>query len=223
MPDACFCEAIRTSIPHQPANTLSSLAFVVVAVMISVQVSRDRSSVPTAFHSRMSTQPIYPLVYALAVAITGLGSAWFHATLSFAGQFADVMGMYLIVTFILLYGLGRRKTMHLGVVALGYIMVNAALAIVLYWIPGMRRYVFGLLIAVVLGLERVAHVRGKNAPANNAYLIRAMAIFAFGFVIWILDITRALCSPESWVQGHAVWHFLGATASWQLYKYYRSS
>ena len=35
MPSACFCEAIRSDGIKQPANTWSSLAFVVVAAMVS--------------------------------------------------------------------------------------------------------------------------------------------------------------------------------------------
>ncbi|MEO6332528.1 MAG: ceramidase domain-containing protein [Gemmatimonadaceae bacterium] len=223
MPDACFCEATRTSGPHQPANTWSSLAFVVVAVMILARVARDRSRRTPVAQNRTSTQLVYPLVYVLALLVTGLGSAWFHATLSFAGQFADVMGMYLIATFILLYSLGRISTMRPVTMAASYVTANAALAAVLYWLPDFRRYIFGLLIVAALGLERVAHARAVKARANNTHLLLAVGILALGFVIWILDITRTLCSPGSWLQGHALWHLLGAVASWQLYMYYRRS
>lgn len=43
------------------------------------------------------------------------------------------------------------------------------------------------------------------------------------FVIWILDFTRFVCAPESWVQGHAAWHILGAVAAWYLFRYYSIS
>lgn len=222
MPDACFCEAIRTTGVSQPANTWSSFAFVIVAVMITARVWRDRSSPLPVAQNRMSTQTVYPLVLALALMVVGLGSAWFHGTLTFAGQFADVMGMYLIATFILLYAVGRIRTMRPVTMATSYVTMNAALAAVLYWLPGIRRYVFGVLIIAALGLERAGHVRGVKAPANDTRLFRAVGLLALGFGIWILDITRTLCSTVSWAQGHAIWHVLGAMASWQLYEYYRS-
>ena len=43
---------------------------------------------------------------------------------------------------------------------------------------------------------------------------------AVAFVIWILDFTRTVCAPASWLQGHAVWHILGAAAAWYLFRYY---
>jgi hypothetical protein len=36
-------------------------------------------------------------------------------------------------------------------------------------------------------------------------------------VIWVLDITRIACQPTAIIQGHAVWHVLGAAASASLY------
>jgi len=96
------------------------------------------------------------------------------------------------------------------------------LGAVLYWLPVFRRYLFGLLIVAALGLERAAQVRGVRPRAKSAHLALAVGILALGFAIWTLDITRIVCSAGSWLQGHAIWHVLGAVASWQLYMYYRS-
>ena len=54
------------------------------------------------------------------------------------------------------------------------------------------------------------------------WLWRAAAALGVAFLIWVLDITQAVCSPESALQGHAVWHMLGALAGWCLYRYYAS-
>src|SRR5688572_22117478 len=80
MPDGCFCEAIRDGVIRQPLNALSSLAFVIVGVLVVLAMRR------------MS-------VFALAMAVIGFGSAFYHASLGFVGQFVDVTGMYLIATY----------------------------------------------------------------------------------------------------------------------------
>jgi hypothetical protein len=47
-------------------------------------------------------------------------------------------------------------------------------------------------------------------------------IKAVAFTIWNLDQHGLVCSPQSLIQGHAVWHLLGATSLWCTFLYYRS-
>ncbi len=208
MPDSCFCEAIRSEGIKQPANAWSSLAFVAVAAMVLVRWRRMRSTGGAA----------YPLLYAFTL-VVGLGSAYFHARLSFSGQFADVLGMHLIATFALLYSIGQLRSLSGALFVGAYVAANAVLAILLYWVPVYRRPIFGLLIVAVLFVELL--IRRRYGPRSGGrHLLVAAAIMALAFAIWILDFTRVVCAPESLVQGHAVWHILGAVAAWYLFRYY---
>jgi hypothetical protein len=209
MPDSCFCEAIRSHGVKQPANAWSSLAFVVVAVMVLARWARRPPS---------NGKAAYPLVYAFALTVVGFGSAYFHATLSFRGQFADVLGMYLVATFALLYSIDRLRPLSGKALVTGYVATNAVLAMLLYWVPVVRRVVFALLIVAVLFVEIL--IRRKEHASATRHLSIAAAIMGLAFVVWILDFTRTLCRPESWIQGHAVWHILGAVAAWYLFRYY---
>jgi hypothetical protein len=212
MPDSCFCESIRSEGIKQPANAWSSLAFVVVAAMVLVRWRRMRSVGGAA----------YPLLYALTLGVVGFGSAYFHATLSFRGQFADVVGMYLIASFALLYSIGQLRFLSGALFVGAYVAANAVLAALLYWVPIYRRPIFGVLILAVLFVELL--IRRRHGPRlGGRHLVVAAAIMALAFVIWILDFTRAVCAPESWAQGHAVWHVLGAVAAWYLFRYYGES
>jgi hypothetical protein len=212
MPSSCFCEAIRSDGIRQPANAWSSLAFVVIAGMVLIR----RTARPSAGRAG------YALLYAFTLLVIGFGSAYFHATLSFRGQFADVLGMYLLATFALLYGIDRLRTLSGATLVTSYIATNAVLAMLLYRMPIVRRVMFGLLIIAVLFVEIL--IRRKSGPGSaTRQLWIAAAIMGLAFVVWILDFTRILCRPESWMQGHAVWHVLGAVAAWYLFRYYSES
>lgn len=211
MPDSCFCEAVRPSGIRQPANSLSSLSFVVVAVFVVLAWAR----------SSARRQDTHFLLYAFTLLVVGLGSAYFHATLSFRGQFIDVLGMYLIGTFALLYGIGRLRDLTGARFGASYAALNAVLAMLLYWLPVVRRVAFGLIIVAVLVVEATIRRKGLTS-GDSRYLKRAVGVMSVAFVIWIFDYTRTICDPTSLMQGHAIWHMLGAVASWYLFRYYAS-
>ena len=212
MPDSGFCEAIRSEGIRQPANTWSSLAFVVVAALVLMRYARKPSADRAA----------YPLLYAFALIVVGLGSAYFHATLSFRGQFADVLGMYLLATVALRYSISRLRPLSAATLVTSYIATNAVLAMLLYWLPVVRRVVFASLVVALLIVEILIR-RKRGSSSDTRQLKIAAAIMGLAFVIWILDFTRILCRPESWIQGHAVWHVLGAVAAWYLLLYFEES
>ena len=196
----------------QPANTWSSLAFVIVAAIVLLRWTRNR---------HIASHAIYPILLAFTLIVVGLGSFYFHATLSFNGQFVDVLGMYLIATFALLYGIARLRDLTSTTLVSAFLATNALLAAVLYWVPILRRVIFGLLIAAVLTAE-ISISRRVARPGASSWLKAAVILLAAGFAIWILDYARIACSPDSWIQGHAIWHVLGALSAWCLYLYYEN-
>jgi Ceramidase len=203
-PDHCFCEAIRTGTVAQPADTWSSLGFAFAGFLI------------------VNAGVVKPLrVYGWALVFIGVGSAFYHASLTFIGQLVDVSGMYLLITFALLYSVSRMWKLSPLVFTATYIGTNVLLLYMQMAVPGARRYVFALLLIGVLGVELYQR---HTAPvfAETKWLWRALGIFAAAFVIWILDITKAACAPNSIVQGHAIWHLLGAVSAYCLYLYFKS-
>jgi hypothetical protein len=206
MPSHCFCETVRDAGIRQPANTASGLAFVIVAIAIL----KSRAVGLTKF-SR--------IIYALATLIVGLGTIFYHASLTFWGQTADVLGMYLIATFLVIYNLVRAKVITERAAAWLYVTANAVLLAGLIVLPQARRYVFAALILGALLLELPA--RRREAVQRNARFLQAAAgCLALGFALWTLDITGRVCWPDSWLQGHALWHLAGAFSLWFVYRYY---
>ena len=220
MPDACFCEAVAAGTVRQSANTWSSLAFAWVGFIVLGLRWEDRRTA-TARPNLMAQGFLYSWVFATAIIAIGLGSAFYHASLTFMGQFFDVFGMYLIGTFVIVYNIGRRHQLRPVSAAVLYLGMNAVLAIVLWEVPALRRYLFAGLIAIALWLEWRAR-SDSNRSIDFRYMLGSLGALALAFAIWIVDITRIACAPESLIQGHAAWHVLGAVSSGLLYLYYRS-
>ncbi len=207
MPDACFCEAPRDSAVRQPANAWSSLAFCTAGFLALVFLPMRENS------------PAWPrLLFALATVLIGLGSAFFHASLTFIGQTFDVLGMYVLGTLLLLLSVSKRQRLSPLIAIVIYVAGNAALLALLVLVPELRRYVFAALILAVLILERRA-LATKPQRGESRFLIGSLAAIAVAFGFWIADITHGLCDPSSWAQGHAVWHLLGAGASILVFRY----
>lgn len=218
MPDNCFCEAIHPGTVAQPANTWSSFGFVLVGLLVMRQSGED---VRVRKQNLLTSQRAYPLLYGAALIITGLGSAFYHASLTFVGQCFDVMGMYFIASFIMLYNIARFKSFPGRNFVIAYLLINAALAFLLVAYPALRRYVFGAIILATLWPEyRLRQTR--TLVINNFFLKAAWGTLILALVIWTLDLTKMLCNPTSWLQGHALWHLLGALAGGFVYLYYRS-
>lgn len=207
LPDDCFCEAVRETLVRQPANTWSSLAFVIAAAWVALRLrssSRARSALPQA----------EAWLFVATLALLGLGSAFYHATLTFVGQVVDVAGMYLVATFILLHRLGPRfKLPPIGSV-LAFVTANAALMAAQVTTPSMRRVAFGVLLVLALAIEWRSSRRGRRWLASGALLM------LLAFVIWAFDRERLICEPGSLLQGHALWHGLGAVAATCLFRSY---
>jgi hypothetical protein len=144
-----------------------------------------------------------------------------HATLTLWGQFADVLGMYLVSGFSLIYALAKVMRLDRGKSAMLYGAVCGALVMVLLIVPEVRRWLFFVVLITALIIE-IAFARPLRPGVILRYLLLGVLVKAIGFGVWLLDQNRILCAPDSLLQGHAFWHFCGAVSLWLTYCYFRS-
>src|SRR5690606_4644670 len=79
---------------------------------------------------------------------------------------------------------------------------------------------FALLLIGAIGVEVLIMRRGE-VHAQRRFAYASLASILTAFVIW--NVTKTwLCDPRSIIQGHAIWHILGAVAAYFLYRYYAS-
>jgi hypothetical protein len=197
-PAACFCERIHDGLVRQPANTLSSLAFLIPAWLVLGT-------------SAGSPRPPAAIRFSIALAMIGLGSAFFHASLTFVGQTFDLVGMYLLITVAVLSAAERLGLLNGARATRWYLGANGVLLVGLLVAPSLRRYLFAALALAAIGLEWRA---GRERAGASGALTAAVATLGVGFATWALDITRVWCSAGSQLQGNAGWHLLTALAAW---------
>lgn len=170
----------------------------------------------------MQSQRIYAVLFAAASTIIGIGTMLYHASLTFWAQTIDVLGMYLVATFVVVYSLARLTALSTAAAATIYGLGNVLLLSGLVIFPQGRRVVFAALVLLALSLEIAARQRDFSSLRISLFWAAVLALAA-GFAMWIVDITRAACAPHSWLQGHALWHMAGAAAVWLVFQYYMSS
>lgn len=210
----CFCELPRTgSLVLQPANAWSSYGYA-FAGMLMIVLSRR-----TAWRSGLDRDAA--ALFGVTAIFVGLGSVLLHATLSLWGQFFDVTGMYFISGFMLVTALSRWRGLSRGQTIALYVVLVGMLLAVLYAVPEVRRWLFAVVLIAAIAAE-MGFARPLRPGVRTRYYTVGIALQALAFAIWNLDQHGIVCAPQSLLQGHAVWHLLGAVALWCTFLYYRS-
>ncbi len=210
----CFCELPRIgTLIVQPANSWSSFGYVLIGfLMIVVAGGRDAACALT---------PLAARTLGVTAITVGLGSALMHATLTLWGQFLDVLGMYLVGSFLLVRALARWRDVPDGRAIALYVILCGVLVAVLIIAPEVRRWLFAVLLILAIVAESWL-ARPLRPGARFGYFVGGIFATALAFGIWILDQQGLVCAPHSLWQGHAVWHLFGAISLWLSFHYYRS-
>ena len=169
----CFCELPRVgALVVQPANSWSSMGFALVGFLI-IAMARDRR-----------WQSAMPGVAAQAFGVTailvGLGSLLLHATLTLWGQFFDVMGMYLIGTFMLVSAIARWQRLADRPAITLYLLLCAGLISVLVALPEVRRWLFAVVLLAAIIVE-LGFARRQRPGVVLGYYVMGMIVQAAGF------------------------------------------
>jgi hypothetical protein len=213
--EGCFCEASSGRFPEQAANAVSSFAFIFLGIWALLSTRE-----PEVGTRERGLKPYF----AVTMIFLGVSSFYYHATLSFIGQFFDIFSMYAFGLLLLLGALYRsgRVAGWLAVVLFG--VLSIALAVTQYLLPEARRVLFALVLVPGIVLELTPVVTGYSPRSPRVrYLYVGLVALVVAYAIWLLDQNHIVCNPESIVQGHGAWHVLTALAAYMIFVHYRQT
>jgi hypothetical protein len=220
------------------ANTWSNLAYVALGFYAFAWAAHDRRRASSPASAPLPTTPSYvaatpalSVLFGLACCALGLGSGYFHATLTRFGQQLDVASMYGPLLMFLAFNLGRwwpRLTfarLRLDVPSwpfLGAVVVlTSALLFYYKWSMSASRVLTTLILSVA-ACALVDRFRPAPRPLLRWQFFSIVALIA-AVTCRQLDVAGRFSGPDAWLQGHALWHLLTATSLGCTYFYYRSA
>ncbi len=192
----------------EPSNAWSSMAYVVVGLIMAVSARRDG---------------IVGITIAAAQIMIGLGSFFFHGTGTFAGEVVDQIGMFMLSALVLCASLAQARGWSPQRTVSRYIVIVVASTAAILLVRPLGIPIFAAQLSVGLGWQ-IALWRRAEGEVRNDYAIffRALGVFLVSFSIWLTDITGLVCDPHNHlVTGHAIWHVLNAVCVWRLAVFYR--
>ncbi len=209
----CYCEAAAVTGIRQPINAWSSLAPALAGVLVLLMTlgRTPQGRYPLA-RSRIPGVLLGGAACAIAVF-----SFHYHATLTWLGEWLDGIALYLIAGFPIAWIAVRRWRFD----GVGFAAVYGALAAVpalaSWLIPAARKPAFLLVAAIAIVV--VLGNRRRSGGAGDRWLALALSSFGIAMVAWILDATRTVCAPQSWLQLHSLWHLLSVPTIIALERY----
>jgi hypothetical protein len=169
----------------------------------------------------MRADGFYPALYACVVTYSGVGAAFFHASLTDWGGKLDSASMVLSFGFWLIYnvtrvfGLSQRQFIAL------FLGLTAALLVprVVFGTLGFEIFA-GLATATLLSEALVAR---SSLRVQRRWLWVSLILYVPALGVWWLSLSgHPLCDPASLLQGHALWHVITALSPGALYLYFRN-
>lgn len=202
------------------ANTYSNLAYVLIgAYACAVGAEERRRGTAT-----MRLLPL-DLLFGAAMVWLGLMSGLFHASLTQLGQRLDVASMYPPLLTLLALAAARRLPGRLGGLPTWSLLAAAVLAAEAFlyafkWSMPTVTVLSSLIVAVAV----VAVAENLVAPGRfqAGWLVAGLCLLVAGVACRTLDVQRRFTGPDTWLQGHALWHLLTAAALATIWLHERS-
>ena len=200
-PTIRYCEEATSWVVKRPYYAISNFAFFISGVAILIKGNGSKLS---------------RIFSAMAITI-GLFSLIYDSTYTYLAQLFDLSGMMVFVNVLLylnLKNLFRAKNLIIAQILL-FIL---SLAAIINFQGYSGDIVFGIYVVAVVVSE--IYLIKTKIHTNLRKWLMPLSIFIIGFLIWMLDSQKILCSPIGLFNGRAIFHYLNAITIYQLYGFY---
>lgn len=218
-----YCELNQTSkLFHQTINTYSNLAYLFLGLIV-IQLGQFDSQLDNHRNPIVSF-PFLSLFLGLCMVYLAVGSAFFHASLTWIGQRVDMNGTYGVCLFIIgmcVYRMITKEDQSKKVKAV-FILTILGLIYGFFYLHLVVKgtVLLPILIGLIVGLTIYNYQ--KNKERYTIYYVILSLLFMIGaFVLRTLDVQKIGCMPTSVYQGHALWHLFTGMSVFFLYMFYR--
>ena len=224
---------------RQPINTWSNLYALFTAAFVAWRIMRDRKD-GRPINVMRSNSPIADAAV-FAVLFLGLGSMWFHASMSSAASWMDGFSMYVFAGYLVFYTVDRLMVMRGVAEATRNLVFWVAWPVnaIIYTNIAATHLPSELLIGVLVGVYIILELfiglwGGKDFKDGwigfkdtRAAVYWLCGLGAFGIAILFRALggdDGALCFDDgkSWFQPHGlIWHTFSGAMAVLLYLYWR--
>ncbi len=209
---------------HQPSNTYSNLAYVFFGLFILLLAQADSHQPGQARLNRLEQFPMLSVLVGGCFVYLGVGSAFFHASLTTTGQRVDMnatYGLMLALISVAVYHIFHtiRLTPRRQLIWVLIVLV----VIAYFWLLAPHlpssRLLPALILVLTLGML-INYVQFRRYRLLG--LVIASVVLTFVAIkIRTMDVRKINCDPYSILQGHAIWHLLTALSSFCAYLFFR--
>ncbi len=222
-----YCEFNRVDkFFHQPINTYSNLAYFFGGIVILLIARQDAGNRDRTVPNRMEDFPLLSALLGICFVYLSLGSAFFHASLTYVGQRVDMNGTYSIL--IALVGIGVYQVLHTvrltATQKQRWVLVLAVIIVLFLKLSLLvsSSILVPVLILLLNGLMITNYFQFREKRSISLVII-SFVLIVVAIRIRTLDVQKVGCHPHSLWQGHALWHLLTALSSFCSYLFFRSS
>lgn len=197
LPNVRWCESQLCSWVVEPANTWSNLAYVIAGLALWWLGARRR-------------EPILRL-FGIAEIVVGVSSFVYHMSFTGVLQVFDFFGMYVFTQLLIglnLVRLGWLSRERFWPVYGASVLGLTALTVALRFTPFPIQ---GIVFVLILGIVATEWMQAPAPGLDRRLFVAALATLTVAAGFSAADVTGAFCDPDDhFVQGHAIWHVLGA-------------